>query len=212
MAQRRHRIPPPENFDGPVTHELRNALVEYGYAVIGAWLNPKTDRMYLEANAKGFGIADYAKRWMFTPDHRHDLQVDVVVTSVPTFLSDVLAKGRWDHRKGASIKTFFIGWCVMQFRNVFRKFLRDHESEFVRHAGLDTEGHDRSWGGNPASIITAGRSCSPRSRTKRHERSRCCEQTDTAMPRSPICSRSPLAWSSPVCIAGSRTTTFRGVA
>jgi hypothetical protein len=144
-----------ESFDGPVTSELLDALVEYGFAVIGAWLNPKTDRLYVEANAKGYGIAEFARRSMFTDDHRHDLRIDVVVTSVPTFLTDVLAKGRWDHRKGASIKTYFIGWCVMQFRNVFRKFLRDHESEFVRHAELDTDEHDPSQGGNPAAIIAA---------------------------------------------------------
>jgi hypothetical protein len=41
-----------ESFHGPVTRELQNALVEYGFAVIGAWLNPKIDRMYLEANAR----------------------------------------------------------------------------------------------------------------------------------------------------------------
>jgi DNA-directed RNA polymerase specialized sigma24 family protein len=74
---------------------------------------------------------------------------------VPTFLSDVLAQGRWDHRKGASIKTFFIGWCVMQFRNVFRKFLREHHSEFIQHADLGDKEHDRSGGGNPALILTA---------------------------------------------------------
>lgn len=123
-----------ESFAGPATTELQNALIEYGYAVMGAWLDPKTDRLYLEANARGFGIAQFELRRLFTDDHRNDLRVEVVITSVPSFLAEVLAKGRWDHRRGASIKTFFIGWCVMQFRNIFRKFVKAHEHDFVQRA------------------------------------------------------------------------------
>jgi hypothetical protein len=138
-----------ESFDGAVTRQLRDALIEYGYAVIGAWLNPHSDRMYIEAIARGFGTRDFERRFGFSDDHRHDLLMDVVLLSVPSFLEKVLATGRWDHRKGASIKTFFMGWCVIQFPNVFRKFLRDHVDDFKGNTELGdfdrpSNGHDPS--------------------------------------------------------------------
>ncbi len=43
----------------------------------------------------------------------------------------------------------------MQFRNVFRKFVNDHESELVQLTELDTDTHSGPDGQNPAFVVTA---------------------------------------------------------
>jgi len=35
------------------------------------------------------------------------------------FIGEVLKPGKWDYRRGATLKTYFIGACLLQFANVF---------------------------------------------------------------------------------------------
>src|SRR6266702_2243132 len=40
-------------------------------------------------------------------------------------IDKVLKPGKWDHRRGASLKTFFVGACLLQFPNVFEAWLTE---------------------------------------------------------------------------------------
>ena len=46
------------------------------------------------------------------------------MAGLDAFLEDVLKKNKWDPNRGASLKTFFIGQCKFQFRNVYKAWYR----------------------------------------------------------------------------------------
>lgn len=43
-----------------------------------------------------------------------------VVNALGAFLDIALKKGNWSPTKGASLKTYFIGQCKIQFANVYK--------------------------------------------------------------------------------------------
>lgn len=38
------------------------------------------------------------------------------------FRADVLLAKKWDYRKGASLRTYFIGQCLIRFANIYRRW------------------------------------------------------------------------------------------
>lgn len=100
---------------------VANEFARYGYNVITGWL--RTGAIFDQvARATGTQL----KR----PDDRLDddavatLTADTVVAALDAFLNEVLKKYKWDPTGGASLKTFFIGQCKFQFRNVYKKWYR----------------------------------------------------------------------------------------
>lgn len=57
-------------------------------------------------------------------DAANELAVDTVMVSLTSFLEDVLKKNVWQAAGGASLKTFFIGKCLWEFPNVYRRWRR----------------------------------------------------------------------------------------
>jgi RNA polymerase sigma factor (sigma-70 family) len=47
------------------------------------------------------------------------------------FRDYVLVGGRWDYRRGASLRTYFIGQCLIQFANVYNSWRR-HDADRVQ--------------------------------------------------------------------------------
>lgn len=60
----------------------------------------------------------------FDDDAVNTLTTDTVVAALGTFLETVLKTNRWDPRRGASLKTFFIGQCCFRFSNAYRSWYR----------------------------------------------------------------------------------------
>jgi DNA-directed RNA polymerase specialized sigma24 family protein len=48
---------------------------------------------------------------------------ETVAKALYHFRTDVLLKKKWDYRKGASLRTYFVGQCLIRFANVYRRWL-----------------------------------------------------------------------------------------
>lgn len=100
---------------------LASVFARYGLAVLRAWL--ASGRIFEElARRTGASVSRPAH---LSQDDIESMATDTVMVSLTAFLEKVLKQNRWDPSKGASLKTFFIGQCVLQFRNVYRDWRRE---------------------------------------------------------------------------------------
>jgi DNA-directed RNA polymerase specialized sigma24 family protein len=109
-------------YGGRAWDRFAQALAEYGVQVIGAWVCGRERLIFAKCAAKGIGAlvpVDYDK------DEARGLANETVVRAIAAFREKVLVPGRWRPAKGASLKTFFVGQCLFQFPNVYRKWQRE---------------------------------------------------------------------------------------
>lgn len=109
-------------FSGAHYTYFATELAKYGIAVITGWI--RRGVILQRVAEKGFGHP------MHPPDGAFDdegapgeLANEVVAVALKHFRSDVLLPGKWKPSGGASIKTFFIGQCLMRFSNVYKRWL-----------------------------------------------------------------------------------------
>jgi|HubBroStandDraft_5_1064220.scaffolds.fasta_scaffold44529_2 hypothetical protein len=105
-------------FTGPLFEVYWQELAAYGVAVTMAWT--RTGRISARCKAMGrplqFSI-EFGRG--LSRDDRIEIAVETVARALNFFLDQVLKPGKWDHRRGASLKTYFVGACLLQFPNVF---------------------------------------------------------------------------------------------
>jgi len=91
-------------------------LSSYGIAALMAWM--RTGQIARQCAAKGRPVAGgLPDQW--SPDDRLEIAVETTARALNHFIGEVLIPGRWDPGRGASLKTFFVGSCVLQFPNVY---------------------------------------------------------------------------------------------
>lgn len=125
----------------------------------------------------------------FTTDENDELTGETVAKALRHFRTDVLMKQRWDHRKGASLRTYFIGQCLIRFPNIYRRW-RAGEVRNRLETTEDEELLDFLRGGakGPEKQVVAGITSSqamasvkdPRVRKAMHMRAQGWTQTDIA--------------------------------
>jgi DNA-directed RNA polymerase specialized sigma24 family protein len=86
-----------------------------------------TGLIYDRCRQKGFGLPRLDRD--FTDDEIDELKGETVAKALHHFRVDVLMKRKWDSTKGATLRTYFIGQCIIRFANVYRGW---YESE-ARH-------------------------------------------------------------------------------
>jgi DNA-directed RNA polymerase specialized sigma24 family protein len=94
-------------------------LAKYGMAVIGGWM--RRGMIFDRCQMRGYGGLPALSR-PFTDDEVEELCNETVAKALVHFREDVLMKHRWDHRKGATLRTFFIGQCLIRFANIYRRW------------------------------------------------------------------------------------------
>lgn len=104
-------------FKGELWERFADALARYGYAVIWNWT--VRGLIFGHCKKKGFGGLPSLER-PITEDEAEELAWATVAEALRHFRTDVLMKRKWDPRKGASLRTYFIGQCLMRFSNVYR--------------------------------------------------------------------------------------------
>lgn len=125
-------------FADAVWEPLANALVEYGFAVMRAWI--ASGRIFTElARGRSFGKLGPAPEGWLTRDDAESIAGEVVTLALHAFKADVLEKGVWDASRGASLSTFFVGQCKLQFPNVYRRW-RESEQRSRAWRDLDPDG------------------------------------------------------------------------
>jgi hypothetical protein len=106
-------------FTGPSYEFFEMELAAYGSAVLMAWM--RRAEIYNQCRDKKRPISgplpqDY--------DDRVGLAGLVVATALDRF-RDVLRDGTWDPGRGATLKTYFVGACVLAFSNVWDRWHRE---------------------------------------------------------------------------------------
>ncbi len=120
------------NFVGPMWDRVGEEFARYGMSVWRGWMY--TGQAYIEASRSAPGSVT-SPEVPLTADDIESIINDVITLALIAFRDKVLRAGKWDPQRGASLKTFFIGQCKFQFRDVYRKF----ERERARHRALHLE-------------------------------------------------------------------------
>lgn len=117
-------------FQGTHYVYFATVLAQYGVAVIRAWI--RDGKILHKVRDRGFGaLAPEPWTGALTddPDTGEELALETVARALVTFRDKVLVPGKWKPDGGASLKTFFVGQCLMQFGNVYRPWLTQISQE-----------------------------------------------------------------------------------
>lgn len=137
-----------EGFGGRAWVEVSEALVQYGWAVMEAWII--TGQVFVKCGEKHLGGGTLAPpRGGMPRDDAVQLASDTVGDAIVNFRDNVLARGQWDPSRGASLATFFIGNCLLRFVNHYRKWRATTMRERVQE---DVEPEPRA-SDDPAAIV-----------------------------------------------------------
>lgn len=107
-------------FDDASWEPVAQELARYGIAVIGAWIRRAT--IYGKVRSRTRYPVQPLDGWPADVETVRDIATDTVLSALKFFKTDVLMRGRWDPRRGASLRTYFIGQCLFQFPNHFRSY------------------------------------------------------------------------------------------
>lgn len=88
-------------------------FAKYGWAVIRGWIFKGQIRG--EVKRKGFGALEPEPRPGAIIEDAEGFADETVVLALGAFRDKVLVPGKWDPTKGASLRTFFVGQCLLQF-------------------------------------------------------------------------------------------------
>lgn len=101
--------------------EFVEALVEYGYAVLVAW--GVTDQIATKVRTvAGRSGSRVPERLRLPEDDARGLAHELLVVSIENFRTKSLR--RWTPTGGASLRTFFIGRCLLDFADVYGSWYR----------------------------------------------------------------------------------------
>jgi DNA-directed RNA polymerase specialized sigma24 family protein len=122
------------DFAGKHYRLFANELAKYGLAVIRGWI--VRDLILGKVAERGFGRLAPPPIKQSLLEDADGLADETVTRALHAFREKVLLPGVWDPRKGASLRTFFIGQCLMQFSNVYRSWLADQLKHFAEYSGF----------------------------------------------------------------------------
>lgn len=113
-----------QGFQGPDYERFADVVARYGYAVIRGWL--RSGLIYKRVrDLTGAGLQPAPVDALLRDDAADEVALEVVAHAVRAFREHVLLKKRWDPTKKASLKTYFVGQCLMQVPNVYRRWLAE---------------------------------------------------------------------------------------
>ena len=108
------------NFEGPAQEQFEAELAAYGYPIMMAWTRTGEIVRKSARNGRPLIIPSGGLGW--SREDRSELSSETVARAVDFFREKVLRAGAWDHTRGATIKTYFVGACLSQFPNVYQRW------------------------------------------------------------------------------------------
>ena len=129
-----------ESFEGPGWDQFVDVLIEYGCAVLTAWTATGVAHGHVVRHAQ---IRLEAPPVPITQEDAEDLASETVADALVRFRNRVLRAGQWDHRRGASLATYWVGFCILRFPDVYRRWLT---AQRRWHLALRNVDGDRSYG------------------------------------------------------------------
>ncbi|MFD1716137.1 RNA polymerase sigma factor [Amnibacterium flavum] len=116
-------------FAGRNYEAFANEIARYGWAVIRGWIYK--GQIATEVKRKGFGALEPEPRRGAMIEEAESLADETVVLALTGFRDKVLLPGKWDPAKGASLRTYFVGQCLLQFSNVYKTWRRQELRSYV---------------------------------------------------------------------------------
>ncbi|WP_433329481.1 hypothetical protein [Spirillospora sp. CA-294931] len=136
-------------FTGPAMEVVKGELAEYAIAVLMAWTRNGEIMKRTRARGRPISVVEYGPgRWEY--EDRLELAIETTARALDYFVDTALAGGRWDPRKGAALKTYFVGACVLQFPNVYAVWARE-QNQWARHIEASDEPDEPTSPHNPTS-------------------------------------------------------------
>lgn len=124
-----------EGLGGPRHQALENELFRYAVLVLRHLL--ADGRLVSKASRLGAPPVP-ASAWLdFTADDREEFAHEMVIAALPGFARVVFEERRWKPGRGASLKTYFVNACILQFARIQAQWLASRQA--VRPAGLELD-------------------------------------------------------------------------
>jgi hypothetical protein len=131
-----------EVLHGPRHQALEDMLIRYAVPVLRQLL--KDGRIVSKATRLG-RPPGCSETWLdFTEADREEFARDMVADALPVFTKAVFEERLWTPDRRASLKTYFVNACILQFPRLFREWLDQRRA--VRPSGLELD----PGGGDPA--------------------------------------------------------------
>jgi DNA-directed RNA polymerase specialized sigma24 family protein len=155
-------------YEGPAHRQLFEDLWIYAWPVIKAFL--RTNRMnqlvrrYLQ---HGYGYVSISPEDMVvlhqSEAERDALALDVIAIAVESFRKRAIVRRQWSPTGGASLRTWFIGTCAINFPRAYERWSRDRADRVTRVAkrhelDLDAVGTEFQRRASDPSVIVTSRS------------------------------------------------------
>jgi len=139
-------------FEGPDWDRFADVLVEYGWAVLRAWISTGAiNRQVYERT----GIWLEQPPSQISTEEVAGLSGLAIAEALNRFRDRVLRARKWDHNKGASLSTFWIGYCLLRYPDTYRRWLTEqrHWHLAIRLAECNPSDDIASVSPDPASQI-----------------------------------------------------------
>lgn len=104
---------------------VADALAEYGFGVIRGWMHSR--QIFAEVSRVGYGVKRCPDGWL-DEETIAELAGETVAEAIRYFKFEILMPGKWEARKGASLATYFVGQCKLQFPNVYKAWFTDRKN------------------------------------------------------------------------------------
>lgn len=139
---------------------VADALAEYGVGVLKGWLY--TRQIFDQVARHGFGaLRRCPDSWLLDDngDTIEELAGETVAAALKVFKFKILMKGKWDATKGASLATYFVGQCKLQFANVYDHWYNDRRANrlVLEEDANDWADRDRGTATEVVELITIER-------------------------------------------------------
>lgn len=140
-----------EGLGGPRHRYLEDHLIAYAVPVLLSLLYD--GRLVSKATQLGRPPVP-ADAWeRFTPDDRAEFVQEMVAAALPRFTKVVFEDRRWSPDLGASLKTYFVSACILNFARLQAQWLDDQRS--VRPVGLELSPGSFPGAPDPAVTVAA---------------------------------------------------------
>jgi DNA-directed RNA polymerase specialized sigma24 family protein len=134
---------------GPLWERVATEFARYGWSVMTAWL--ATRLIAGKCLEKGRPV-DLPDDW--SVDDQQDLVATAVAHGLDSLRKALLAD-RWKPEKGASLRTYFLGGCVLAFPNALRQWENDRRRYRDAATALAREPAARVLVAEPADTVDA---------------------------------------------------------
>ncbi len=139
-----------EGLHGPRHQALEDVLIGYAVPVLRQLL--ATGQIVSKATKLGRPPGG-SEAWLdFTKADREEFARDMVADALPVFTKAVFEERRWVPDGKASLKTYFVNACILQFPALYRRWLDQRRT--VRPAGLEIDPGAGRPVVDPATVVT----------------------------------------------------------